>query len=177
MCTNKNALTLTHVHKCTHMHTTANTNKVLRAQPHMCIHTRAHAFTVTRVCMLNRTRFHRGLLQSDRRVGVAHHRVRSLWCISKHSAEVNPTPPLCPSPGLSPRARAASGAPPVLRGGHERAERLGEHGPARLRPLQPGGSRPLLSSNSHWLLQSELNSHWLLQSELKGGNALIDASH
>lgn len=40
--------------------------------------------------------------------------------------------------GLQVRPRAASGAPAVLRGGHGGPERLREHGPAHLRPLQPG---------------------------------------
>lgn len=40
--------------------------------------------------------------------------------------------------GLQIRPRAASGAPALLRGRHGGPERLGEHGPAHLRPLQPG---------------------------------------
>lgn len=40
--------------------------------------------------------------------------------------------------GLQVRPRAAPGAPALLRGGHGSPERLGEHGPAHLRPLQPG---------------------------------------
>lgn len=45
---------------------------------------------------------------------------------------------LHPCPGLQVRTRATPGAPPVLRRRHVRAERLGEHGPAHLCPLQPG---------------------------------------
>lgn len=41
-------------------------------------------------------------------------------------------------PGLQVRARAAPGTSALLRGRHERPERLGEHGTAHLRPLQPG---------------------------------------
>lgn len=41
-------------------------------------------------------------------------------------------------PGLQVRPRAAPGAPALLRGGHGGPERLGEHSPAHLRPLQPG---------------------------------------
>ncbi|TRZ06221.1 hypothetical protein HGM15179_020886, partial [Zosterops borbonicus] len=42
------------------------------------------------------------------------------------------------TPGVSLRARAAPGAPPVLRRGHDGPERLRKHRPAHLRPLQPG---------------------------------------
>lgn len=41
-------------------------------------------------------------------------------------------------PGLQVRPRAASGTPAFLRGGHGGPERLREHGPAHLCPLQPG---------------------------------------
>ncbi|KAJ8373884.1 hypothetical protein SKAU_G00044640 [Synaphobranchus kaupii] len=60
-----------------------------------------------------------------------------------HSSMVGGDPYCCElllhrsRPGLSPWARAAPRAPPVLRSGHERSERLREHSAARLRSLQP----------------------------------------
>lgn len=65
-----------------------------------------------------------------------------------------------PWPGLQVRARAAPGAPAVLRGRHVCAERLGEHRPAHLCPLQPGESLPwhpaLLGPCRSW----ELTQPW-----------------
>lgn len=45
---------------------------------------------------------------------------------------------VCAHAGLSSRPCAAPGASAILRSGHERPERLGEHSASHLRPVQPG---------------------------------------